>query len=59
MFDNYLNNYIDCVYKTIITITIVMTIMIIQILIIMIINLIMNEEERSPKTLLKLNRSKS
>ena len=54
MFDNYLDNYTDCVCKTIITITIAMIIMIMQILIIMIMNLIMNKEERNPKTLTEI-----
>ena len=50
MLHNYSDNYIDCVYKTITTITIVM--------IIMIKSFIMKREERSPKKLTEIKQVK-
>ena len=58
MFDNYLDNYIFCAYKAIITIKMVMIIMIMQVLMIMIVNLIMKKEERVPKRLTEIKQVK-
>ena len=56
--NSYLDNYIDCVYEKIITITIIVVIMIFWILLLIIINSIMNKKKSSPKTLTEIKQAK-